>query len=72
MNILEFDLQWAPLPKLLMQMSAGAKRVEEETNEQDAVFTVVCVFFHMHQNFDAKSIWLNFKLNRCARRFKIQ
>lgn len=39
-SIPEVDLQWAPLPKLLMMMSNSH---EEAINEQDGVFTVVCL-----------------------------
>lgn len=40
----DVDLQWAPFPKLLMRRSQSANSHEEATDEQDAVFTVVCMF----------------------------
>lgn len=43
MIIPEVDLQWAPLPKLLTTRSNSH---EEAINEQDAVFTVVCLLFN--------------------------
>ncbi|KAG8009585.1 Mediator of RNA polymerase II transcription subunit 1 [Nibea albiflora] len=42
-TIPDVDLQWAPLPKLLMRRSSANGR-EETIDEQDDVFTVVSVF----------------------------
>ncbi|XP_070841875.1 mediator of RNA polymerase II transcription subunit 1-like [Chaetodon trifascialis] len=36
----DVDLQWAPLPKLLMSRSQSASSREESMDEQDAVFTL--------------------------------
>lgn len=42
--IADVDLQWAPLPKLLRRRTQSANSHEEAIDEQDAVFTVVCMF----------------------------
>lgn len=40
----DVDLQGAPLPNLLMQLSRSTKSHQEATDERDAVFTVVWMF----------------------------
>ncbi|XP_068437558.1 mediator of RNA polymerase II transcription subunit 1-like isoform X2 [Clinocottus analis] len=53
----DVDLQWAPLPKLLMSRSPSSNSPEETLDEQDTVFTVPLPGGVMHRYVLAAAAW---------------